>query len=144
MDNTAKTVIKVTVEINAPIEKVWELWATPADIMQWNNISDEWHTPKVENDVRIGGEFLFVMGLKNGSFNFNFTGVYTEVKVNESMAYTLDDGRKSTITFTAGNPVKITESFEPNDNDPIDMQRDFCKAVLNKFKAYAESKNDTN
>jgi uncharacterized protein YndB with AHSA1/START domain len=140
MSDAAKTTLEASVNVNAPIEKVWELWTNPEDIKHWNNISDDWHTSKVENDVREGGEFLYVMGLKDGSFNFNFTGTYTEVKVNERMAYTLDDNRKSIITFTGSNPVKITEAFEPNANDSIDMQRDFCQTVLNTFKAYAESK----
>ncbi|ETZ24329.1 hypothetical protein N824_14365 [Pedobacter sp. V48] len=29
---------KITVEatVNAPVEKVWKAWNTPADIIQWN------------------------------------------------------------------------------------------------------------
>src|ERR1700749_69889 len=99
------TRITVETEIRAPIEKVWAFWNNPADIAQWNNMSDEWHTPKVENDVRAGGRFLFVMGLKDGSFNFEFKGTYDEVEVNRLITYTLDDGRQTTITFEGGAPV---------------------------------------
>ena len=108
--------------------------------MQWNNMSAEWHTPKVENDLRKGGRFIFVMALKDGSFHFDFAGTYDEVKTNELISYTLDDGRSATVTFTAGSPVKLTESFEPENTQPVEMQRDFCQAVLNSFKKYAESK----
>jgi uncharacterized protein YndB with AHSA1/START domain len=38
MNQNAQTAI---IEINAPIEKVWQLWTSPADIMQWNNLSAE-------------------------------------------------------------------------------------------------------
>jgi uncharacterized protein YndB with AHSA1/START domain len=136
----SKPVIEVTVAVNAPVEKIWMLWTSPQDIREWNNISPDWHTPHVENDLRAGGKFLFAMGLKNGSFKFDFTGIYDEVETNQKIAYTLNDGRRSTITFTAGNPVTITEAFEPTDTDPVEMQRDFCQTVLNSFKAYAESK----
>jgi uncharacterized protein YndB with AHSA1/START domain len=132
--------IAVETEINAPIKKVWELWNTPADIAQWNNLSEDWHTTKVENDVRAGGRFLFVMGLKDGSFSFDFKGTYDEVKVNRLIAYTLDDGRRSTITFADENPVILTETFEPESTLPIDEQREFCQAVIDGFKRYVEGK----
>jgi uncharacterized protein YndB with AHSA1/START domain len=139
MNAKDKTTLAAEIQVNAPIEKVWELWTTPKHIMQWNNLSDEWHNTKIENDLRVGGKFLFAMALKNGSFNFDFSGTYDEVKTNELIAYTLDDGRKTKVTFTVANVVNITETFEANDSDPIDMQRNFCQAVLNRFKRYAES-----
>jgi uncharacterized protein YndB with AHSA1/START domain len=138
MNHNANT-LTVETTINAPIETVWKLWNTPEDIMQWNNVSDEWHTPEATNDLRPGGKLRFVMGLKDGSFTFNFEGTYNEVIPNELLVYTLDDGRKTTITFSKNIPVKITETFEPNDTDPIEMQRDFCQAVLTSFKNYAEA-----
>ena len=99
--------------------------------MEWNKLSDDWHNTKVENDMRPGGKFLFAMGLKDGSFNFDFAGTYDEVIVNQSITYTLDDSRKSRITFAAEDDiVRLTEMFEPNDTDPPDMQKSFCQAVL--------------
>lgn len=133
--------ITVQTEINAPIEKVWKLWNTPEDIMQWNNMSADWHTPNVDNDVRPGGKFLFVMGLKDGSFSFDFKGTYHEVEVNRLIAYTLDDGRKTTITFAGDGPVRLTETFEPENTQPVAMQRDFCQAVIDGFKKYVEGKS---
>lgn len=129
-----KTTITAGVEIDAPIETVWTRWTKPEHIMRWNNPSDEWHNSKVENDLQAGGRFLFVMELKDGSSRFDFKGVYNEVKINELITYTLDDGRKSTITFTTDNRVRITEAFEAEDNHPLDMQKDFCQAVLDGFK----------
>jgi uncharacterized protein YndB with AHSA1/START domain len=132
--------ISVSIIVNAPIEKVWQLWTSPEDIMQWNNLSAEWHVPKAENDLHKGGKFLFVMGLKDGSFSFDFTGVYDEIKPHELIAYTLNDHRIAAITFSGSNPVMITEDFEPNTTDDLEMQRGFCTAVLQSFKKYAESK----
>jgi len=140
MSNSEKITLSAETEINAPIEKVWALWKTPEDIMQWNTPDANWHTPHAENDLRPGGEFLFAMALKDGSLNFDFTGTYDEVITNRLIAYTLNDGRKSTIHFTAGNPVKLVEIFEADDNQPAAMQQQFCQAVLNGFKKYVEEK----
>lgn len=138
--STNKTVLAAEVEINVPIEKVWELWNAPEAIMQWNNLSDDWHNTKVENDVRPDGRFLFAMGLRDGSFDFDFCGTYNEVQLHKLITYTLDDGRKTIIVFTAGDEVKVTEIFHANKTDDIEMQRNFCQAVLNRFKKYVEER----
>ncbi len=115
------------------------MWATPQHIMQWNNISDEWHTPYVENNLEPQGRFLFKMALKDGSVGFDYKGQYDEVTPYEKISILLDDGRTSTVTFSGSNPVRITERFDPDSNEPVDMQRDFCQAILNNFKKYTES-----
>lgn len=140
MSRPDKPTLTATTEINAPIAKVWELWTNPADIMQWNNLSDDWHTTRVENDLRVGGAFLYAMGLKDDSFSFDFTGVYDEVIPYQLISYTLNDGRRSVITINNDNPVVLTETFEPEDTQPHNMQREFCQAVLNSFKRHLEGK----
>lgn len=140
MNTGDKANISVTITVNASIEKVWELWTNPEDIKQWNNLSDEWHVTKAENDLRVGGAFLFAMGLKDGSFSFDFTGIYGELKPFEFISYTLNDQRTASITFKGSNLVTITETFEPNATDDLEMQRGFCTAVLQSFKKYIETK----
>ncbi|HXV45080.1 MAG TPA: SRPBCC domain-containing protein [Nitrososphaera sp.] len=83
--DTKKT-ITVQAVINAPVEKVWKLWTTPEHITKWNNASDDWHTPRAENDLRVGGKFLYRMEAKNGSIGFDFVGVYDEIRRNELIA----------------------------------------------------------
>jgi uncharacterized protein YndB with AHSA1/START domain len=141
MNNQVK---KITVEttVNVIIEKVWELWTTPADIKQWNNPSDNWHSPRVEIDLKEGGHFLFRMETKDGKAGFDHAGKYDKVITNELIEYTVSDGRKSIITFVPnGNNTNITESFEPEKESPVELQRGFCHSVLNNFKKYAENVN---
>ena len=140
MNKADKTILSGKIEINAPIEKVWDLWTSPEDIKRWNTPNADWHTTNVENDLRTGGTFLFAMALKDGSLNFDFTGIYDEVKTNELISYKLNDGRKATINFNAGSPVILTETFEADNNQPIAMQKEFCQAVLDGFKRYVEEK----
>jgi uncharacterized protein YndB with AHSA1/START domain len=139
MDETINRSITVSTSINLPIEKVWRLWTNPEHIREWNNMSADWHCPKVENDLRLGGRFLYVMALKDGSLSFDFVGTYEQIIVNELISYRLDDDRTSTIVFKDGREVTISETFEPEDTQPDEMQKQFCAAILASFKRYANS-----
>ncbi|GGA46071.1 SRPBCC family protein [Psychrobacillus lasiicapitis] len=132
---------KVTVEtiVLAPVEKVWDYWTKPEHITKWNSASDDWHTPSAENDLQVGGKFSSRMEAKDGSFGFDFGGVYDEVKSNELIAYTLGDGRQVEISFiNQDNNTKITEVFDAESENPIEMQQQGWQAILNNFKKYAE------
>jgi len=54
----AKT-ITVQAVIDAPLEQVWKAFTTAEDIVQWNQASEDWHTPRAENDLKSGGRFRF-------------------------------------------------------------------------------------
>jgi len=93
-------------------------------------------------DLRAGGEFLYRMEAKDGSFGFDFGGIFNSVKPKESLAYTIGDGRKVEINFTGnGSITKITETFDAEKSrNPIELQRDGWQAILNNFKKYAETR----
>jgi len=132
----------ITIEtiVNVPIEKAWECWSAPEHITKWAFASDEWHCPSAENDIQVGGKFTTRMEAKDGSFGFDFWGIYDEVQKNKFIAYTMGDGRKATITFTdLGNQTKLIESFDPESENPIEMQRAGWQAILNNFKKHTET-----
>jgi uncharacterized protein YndB with AHSA1/START domain len=138
MDN--KTMITVKATINAPVEKVWTLWTEPQHIMRWNNASDDWHTPKAENDLRVGGRFSSTMAAKDGSFSFDFWGIYDTIKPLHTIAYTMGDGRIAKITFSKkGNKTHIVEEFEAETENSAELQQEGWQAILNNFKKYAET-----
>jgi uncharacterized protein YndB with AHSA1/START domain len=130
--------LTATVTINKPIELVWKVWNEPEHIAIWNAPADEWINKKIENKLVEGGGFLYEMAKKDGSENFNFQGTYTEIIEHKRLAYTLDDHRKSLITFTGNNPVTLTEVFEPVAGLDLAMQQKFCQTGLNQLKDYAE------
>ncbi len=135
-------VIHITVETNvqAPIEKVWDFWTSPDHITKWNSASEDWHTPWAKNDLRIGGKFSSRMEAKDGSFGFEFGGTYNEVEPNEVIAYTMDDGRVAKILFsTDGKQTTITETFQAETDNPVEMQQSGWQSILNSFKSYTES-----
>lgn len=126
--------------VNAPVKKVWALWTGPEHITKWNNASDNWHSPAAKNDLRKGGQFVFRMEAKDGSFGFDFGGTYDEVKTNELIAYTMGDGRKAKIVFTKeGNSTKVVETFEAETENSIELQRGGWQNILDNFKKYAEA-----
>ncbi len=134
---------KITVQgtVKAPVEKVWELWITPEHITQWNTPSDDWHTPRAENDLRVGGKFLSRMEAKDGSFGFDFAGVYDEVVTHKRIAYTLEDGRKVEIDFNGqDDETEVVTTFDAETENPVEMQRDGWQAILDNFIQYAEAR----
>ena len=134
-----KKVLTVQTTVNTPVAQVWELWTKPEHITQWAHASDDWHTTRAENDVRVGGNFNSRMEAKDGNFGFDFGGTYDEVRNHEYMAYTLGDGRKVDITFTPnGNETKVVENFEAETTNPIEMQQGGWQAIMDNFKKYAE------
>lgn len=140
METANKTKITVEATVNAPVEKVWQYWSSPEHITRWNHASDDWHSPRAENDLRQGGKFSSRMEAKDGSFGFDFGGVYDEVKTNEVIAYTMDDGRKVQVLFSGqGNETKVQETFEAEDTHSIEMQGEGWQAILDNFKRYTES-----
>ncbi len=140
MENSTKTTLTVVATVNAPIEKVWACWTLPEHITQWTNASDDWHTPKAENDLRAGGSFLTRMEAKDGSFGFDFIGMYDVVTIHEYIAYTLGDGRKVSISFVTNNDsVTVTENFEAESMNALEMQQAGWQAILNNFKKYTEA-----
>ena len=139
-EGTAKTVITVTAEVNAPVEKVWDCWTTPEHITKWNYASDDWHCPAAENDVRPDGKFSFTMAAKDGSFSFDFGGIYTEVTKHKKISSTLGDERKVDVTFEEKNgKTTVQESFEAENMNSLELQRDGWQAILDNFKKYTES-----
>jgi uncharacterized protein YndB with AHSA1/START domain len=135
-----KNAITVQTVVNAPVEKVWECWNRPEHITGWAFASDDWEAPAAENDLRVGGRFKTTMAAKDKSASFDFGGVYTGVKEHELIEYDMDDGRHVKVEF-ADSPqgVKITETFEPENTHPENVQRSGWQAILNNFKKYAEA-----
>lgn len=143
MSTTEKTMITVSATVNAPIEKVWRLWTSPEHITQWNNASDDWWTPRAENDLRTGGKFNSRMEARDGSFGFDFNGTYTLVEPHKTIEYVMEDGRVVSISFeTVGNETLVTEIFEAEITNSIELQQFGWQAIMDNFKKYVENSSD--
>lgn len=131
--------ITVSAVVNKPVADVWNTWTDPKHIIQWNAANDDWHCPKATNELKTGGTFSSTMAARDGSFSFDFEGVYDDVQPHKRIAYTMADGRTCEILFTSENgATRVVESFDAETQNPVEMQRAGWQAILDRFKAYAE------
>jgi uncharacterized protein YndB with AHSA1/START domain len=133
--------MKITVEtpVHAPIATVWAAYTTPADIVQWNAASDDWHTTSATVDLRAGGAFTSRMEAKDGSFGFDFAGEYTKVVPHELIEYTFGD-RTCVVQFLPDtNSVTVRVTFDAETENPVEMQQNGWQAILNNFAKHVET-----
>jgi uncharacterized protein YndB with AHSA1/START domain len=133
--------ITIQTTVNADIDTVWAAWTTPDDINQWNAASDDWHNPRSSNDLRPGGRFSYRMEARDGSFGFDFEGTYTQVVPQKLIEYVLGDDRSVTIRFEPTETgVQVVETFQAEDVNAAELQKQGWQSILNRFAAYVESK----
>ncbi|RUS47445.1 SRPBCC family protein [Cohnella sp. AR92] len=139
METTNQTKVTVQAVIQAPVDKVWTYWNEPNHITKWNQASEDWHSPRAENDLRVGGKFTTRMEAKDGSMGFDFGGTYDIVKQHEAISYTMGDGRKVDIAFVdQGNATTVIETFDAESTHPVEFQQAGWQAIMNSFKKYVE------
>ena len=135
--------MKITVQttVRAPVYKVWKAYTSPEDIVQWNAASDDWHTTESSADLRVGGRFSSRMEAKDGSFGFDFEGIYTNVLPNSLLEYTFG-GRKGRVEFNEGEAgVTVRVSFDSEETHSIEQQRQGWQVILNRFQRHVEGAN---
>lgn len=134
--------MKITIEkrIQAPVEAVWRAWTTPADIVQWNTASPDWHTTKASVDLRVGGQFSSRMEARDGSMGFDFAGTYTTVETHRLIEASFGD-RVLRVEFEAGpDGVIVRETFDAESSHSIEQQRDGWQAILDNFTRHVEGR----
>lgn len=134
------TAISIQTTVNAGRSKAWTCMTRPEHITQWNFASPEWWCPSASMELVVGGKFSWRMEAKDGSMGFDFGGTITAFEDGNSLEYELEDGRKVQIEFKEVNgQTTIMETFEPEDQNPIEMQRAGWQAILDNFKKHCES-----
>ncbi len=132
--------IQVSTTVRAPTDLVWSAYSNPEDIVQWNAASDDWHTTRSSVDLRPGGSFSSRMEAKDGSFGFDFEGIYTTVVVNSLIEYEFGD-RKAQVEFSEEpQGVLVKVSFEAEGTHSLEQQREGWQAILDRFKRHVEAK----
>jgi uncharacterized protein YndB with AHSA1/START domain len=131
--------LKIEATIKNKVEQIWDAWTKPEHITRWNFASDDWCCPSATNDLKKGGHYVARMEAKDGSFGFDFGGVYTEVVPFKKISMMMGDGRTATTTFeNLGASTKVTTVFDAEKQNPEEMQRAGWQSILNNFKKYVE------
>lgn len=131
--------VTVSIKVKGTLGRVWDHFTNPQHITNWNFASDEWWCPWANNDLRVGGEFASRMEAKDGSFGFDFEGIYREVTLKKGYTYELEDGRKVMVTFEeVEGGVIVKEDFDTEDENTAERQRQGWQSILDNFKRYSE------
>jgi uncharacterized protein YndB with AHSA1/START domain len=91
--------------------------------------------------VRIGGTFSYRMEARDGSMGFDFEGTFLDVQPGALLRFALGPERVVTVQFIplAGG-TEVRETFTPEHEHPLEMQRDGWQAILDNYRAHAESR----
>lgn len=134
--------MKVSVEtlVAAPIAEVWRAYTTPADIVQWNAASPDWHTTRAEVDLRDGGAFSSRMEARDGSEGFDFEGVYTRVEPFTLIEYAFGE-RHARVEFAdTADGVRVRVKFDPETTYPVEYQQAGWQAILDNFARHVAAR----
>ena len=78
--------LKLTREINAPRDLVFEVWAEPKHLVNWWG-PDDFTLPHCDLDFRVGGKYRFCMRSPEGEDHW-VTGEYKTISVPDSLVFT--------------------------------------------------------
>jgi uncharacterized protein YndB with AHSA1/START domain len=108
MDTTKITIQAV---VAADRQKVWNCYTQPEHITKWNFATDTWHCPAASNDIVDGEKFT----------------------------YTMPDNREIQVSFEqTDDKTRGTVTFDPENENPVDLQRSGWQSILDNFRKYAE------
>ena len=132
---------KITIQttVLAGRKKAWDHYTEPKHITQWNFASDDWCCPTASNDLVVGGKFSWRMEAKDGSYGFDFEGVYTEVVLLEKIKYVFMDQREAEISFSdlaEGTLVQIV--FDAENENSLELQEEGWQSILAYYKSHTE------
>lgn len=131
--------ITVTATVNASATKTWDCYTNPAHIVNWNFADPSWHCPSAINDLKVGGTYIARMEARDGSFGFDFEAVYSEITLGKHFTYGFE-GRNVFVKFNdLGTQTEVIVSFDPETENPVDLQRQGWQSILNNFKNYTEN-----
>ena len=134
---------KITVEttVSAPLAEVWRAYTTPADIVQWNAASDDWHTTTASVDLREGGAFSSRMEAKDGSEGFDFEGTYSRVEPLRCIEYAFGE-RHARVNFDeTADGVRVRVAFDPETTYPVETQQAGWQAILDHFARHVAARS---
>jgi uncharacterized protein YndB with AHSA1/START domain len=133
--------ITVSTHVAAPVARVWQAYTSPEDIVQWNAASSDWHTTRATVDLQVGGRFCARMEAKDGSFGFDFEGVYTALETHRLIGYEFG-GRHAQVTFEeAQGATVLTVSFDAEVMHSAAQQKEGWQAILDNFKRHVEGRS---
>lgn len=130
----------VTAAINADAKRTWDYYTNPQHITKWNFADPSWQCPSATNDMKVGGKYSARMEAKDGSFGFDFEATYDKIDQGKGFIYTMPNGRQVNVDFNEnGNQTYVNVTFDPEEQNPLEMQKAGWQAILDNFKKFVEA-----
>jgi uncharacterized protein YndB with AHSA1/START domain len=131
--------LEVSATIAAPLDQVWEKWTQAAHVVNWNFAHESWCCPRAQVDFCVGGTSSYRMEAKDGSMGFDLNATFTAIEDHKQILSVLADGRKVAVDFSVEDEQTIlVQRFEPEQENPLELQQGGWQAILNQFKSYCE------
>jgi uncharacterized protein YndB with AHSA1/START domain len=131
--------LEVRATIAAPLDQVWDKWTQAAHVVNWNFAHESWCCPRAHVDFCVGGSSSYRMEAKDGSAAFDLNATFTAIKDHKQILSVLADGRKVAVDFSVEDKQTIVvQRFEPEQENPLELQQGGWQAILNQFKSYCE------
>lgn len=126
-------------ECRQSVEAVWACATEPEHIRRWYSGHADWECTDAEQDLRVRGEFRYMLTTKSHTFSRIQEGYYTRVEAPYMLEYITKDGRKVTVSFAQVRDIVIIEQIaEAERNAPFEMQRRWQQRLLQNLADYAE------
>jgi len=75
------------------------------------------------------------MEAKDGSMGFDFEGEFSVIHPHKAIHFKLEDNREVQVEFVeTANGTKVIETFEAEDENSAEQQRQGWLGILNNFK----------
>ena len=101
-------VLQVNRRFEAPRERVFEAWTSPAVLREWWRAGPEWETPEAEVDLRPGGSYRLSMRDTEKDETHTVVGEYKEVSPPERLVYTWNwEGDAEPMAGSEGTLVTV-------------------------------------
>lgn len=114
-----ETPLQIRRTLGAPREKVFQAWTEPEELKKWFAPGDDYSTPVVEVDLRVGGSYQVVMKSPQGILH-RLSGVFREVRPPAKLVYTWSwegENRSETLVtvefLARGDSTEIILTHEP-------------------------------
>ena len=85
---TQDVVLRLSRRFNAPRERVFDAWTSPAVLKEWWHAGPDWETPEAEVDLRPGGSYRLAMRDPESGQTHTLVGEYREIRPPERLVYT--------------------------------------------------------
>lgn len=131
--------LHVSTTVTAEPAQVWERLFGSEHLVHWYFAHESWCCPSASFDPVAGGSFSIRMEARDGSFGFDFAGEVLEAEMPYRLVARLGDGRSLEIQLTqTPEGTRVDEWFEPESENPHDLQQGGWEAILNQFKTYSD------